>query len=121
MAADDGDNTEKVSARGTLSVVLAATLAATDPAVTGPPIALYALSCALVDSTKSLCNRVGCLFACGEERVVLKQRADHQLLQSCFYTSASLIILSDSMYKVCTGFSSNIGSIALAFSGAADD
>jgi hypothetical protein len=120
MAADSDDGTETVSIRGTLSVSLAATLAITDTAVTGPPIALYAMGCAVVDSVKSLYNRVCCLGYRGEERILLRQRANRQFLQTCFYASSGLLIMNDALSRICTGNSSNIGTVALGLAGAAD-
>lgn len=122
MAADDYENAEKGSIRGALSVTLAVTLATTDPVVTGPPIAFYAMCCAAVDSTKFLCNRIRCLgYNNREERAFLNQQADRQFVRTLSYASASLLILNDSICRLRTGYSSNIGAVALALIGAADD
>lgn len=123
MAADDYNSAEKGSIRGALSVTLAATLATTDQVVTGPPIALYAMCCAAVDSTKYLCSRVRCLDYNNspEERAFLRQQADRQFLQTLSYASASLFILNDFIWRVYAGHSSNIGAVVLALIGATED
>ncbi len=93
---------------------------ATDQAVTGPPIAIYAIGCAAFESTKGLFNRVRCLSCGVEELAHLRHQADLQFLQTYSYAAASLLILNDYIYRLWTGDSANVGAIALGFTGAAD-
>lgn len=128
IEAGGNERGEKVNIRKPLTIALAATLLATDPLVSGPPIALYAMCCAVVVATdavaarKSLYDRVR-HFEVGyrdAEWTLLKQQADGKLLQGFFYFSSSLLILYDCIYRLYTGKPSNAGMVALMFSGAMD-